>query len=97
LYDALVDFINGAITVNCDHTQRLTGSNFPVFVEDTAVELGAFLLEAVFVASRSRDRTLIALPGAGQRSIKIRQQQHGQVGLETAAQANVQVAHDLAA
>ena len=97
LYDALVDFINGAVAVDCDHTQRLAGGNLLVFVEDAAVERGALLLKAVFVASCGRDRTLIALPGARQRAIKIRQQQQGQVGLEAAAQAGVQVAHDLAA
>ena len=92
-----MDFINGAIAVDCDHTQRLTGGNLLVFIEDAAVERGAFLFKPVFVASRGRNRALVALAGAGQRQIEIRQQQQGQVGLQAAAQGGMKVAHHLAA
>src|ERR1700693_4508507 len=81
LYDALVDFINGAITVDCDHTRRFTGGNLLVLVEDPAVERGALRFEAVFIASGGRDCALVAAARTLERAIKIRQQQQGQVRL----------------
>ena len=77
LYDALVDFFNGAVAVDCDHTQRLTGGNFLIFVKDAAVESIVFFLKAVFIVAGGRDRTLVTVPCAGQRAIEIRQQQQG--------------------
>ena len=74
LYDALVDFINGAIIVDYDHTQRLPGSNLPVFVEDPAVECRTLRFKTVFIASGGGDSALIAAPRARQRQIEIRQQ-----------------------
>jgi hypothetical protein len=74
LYDALVDFINGAVAIDCDHTQRLTGSNLLIFVEYPAIESRALGFEPVFVLSGGRDGTLIAAPRALERKIEIRQQ-----------------------
>ncbi len=52
LYDALMDFINGAIAVDCGHTQRLAGGDLLVFVEDAAIERGVFLSQSGFRRSR---------------------------------------------
>jgi hypothetical protein len=73
LYDALVDFINGAIAIDCDHTQRLAGCNLLILVEHPAVESGALGFEPIFVFSGGSDSSLIAAPCALEREIEIRQ------------------------
>jgi hypothetical protein len=74
LYDALVDFINVAVAIDCDHTQRLTSSNLLIFVEHPAIEGGALGFEPIFVLSGGSDSTLIAAARSLEREIKIRQQ-----------------------
>src|ERR1700689_4508536 len=97
LYDALVDVINGAIAVDRDHTQRFTGGNLLVLVEDPAVEHGALRFEPVFIATGGRECALVAAARTLERAIEIGQQQQGQVRLQTVAQGCVQDAHYLAA
>jgi len=72
LYDAPVDFINGAVAVNCDHTQRLTGGNLLILVEHPAIERGAFRLKPVLIAAGRCDRTLVAPAGTCQAATKPR-------------------------
>ena len=85
LDNLFVNFVDGQVAFNENHAFGFARGDFAILLPDALIKGIVFPLESAFVLAVLLGDAVTAAPGAMEAELKGRQQEQGQVGLETAA------------
>src|SRR5580704_1740817 len=94
LGDLFVNFVDGQVAFNKNHPLGFARGDLAILLPDALIKGVVFPLESAFVLAVLLGDPVTAAPGAVETELERRQQQQGQVGLETTADKLVQLKND---